>query len=71
MRSITKLEALRFKHGLTKAELARRAKMQEGVIGWIESGRFKPYDSQLTKIAKALDWAGDPRELLEEVGINE
>lgn len=71
MRHITRLEKLRFMQGLTKAELARRARMQEGVIGWIESGRFKPYDSQLIKIAKALEWAGNPQELLEEVGINE
>ena len=63
----TKMEMLRADQGLTKAEVARRAKMQQNVIGWIESGRFKPYDSQLEKIADALGWEKDPRELLEKV----
>ena len=49
-----------------KSELARRAKMQGSIIGWIESGRFKPYDVQMKKIAKALDWKGDPADLFKE-----
>lgn len=52
---------------LSKAELARRAGMQQGIIGWVESGRFKPYESQLQKLACALNWQGEPRELMEEV----
>lgn len=62
----TALELIRKKRGMTKADLARAAEMQQSVIGWIESRRFSPYDSQLIKIAAALDWSGDPRELLLE-----
>lgn len=41
--------------------------MQAGMIAWIETGRFVPYESQLDKIADALGWEGDPSELFEEV----
>lgn len=61
------LEQERIKAGLTKSGLARKAEMQAGMIGWIESGRFTPYDAQLEKIANALGWQGDPAELLREV----
>ena len=61
------LEQKRIKAGLTKSGLARKAEMQAGMIGWIESGRFTPYDAQLEKIANALDWQGDPSDLLKEV----
>lgn len=67
---ITQMERLRREadggRGITKAELARRAKMQGSVIGWIEEGRFKPYDSQLAKLAEALG-ADEPGKLLELV----
>lgn len=61
------LQNVRTSAGISRAELARRAKMQAGVVTWIETGRFVPYDSQLLKLAAALDWQGDPRELLDEV----
>lgn len=67
MKRITQMEKIRTNQGLSKSELARRSCVQQGLIGWIESGRFKPYDSQLEKIADALGWEKDPRELLEEV----
>lgn len=51
---------------MNRSELARAAKMQAGVIAWIETGRFIPYESQLNKIADALGWEGDPSELFEE-----
>ena len=67
---ITQLENQRHKadngRGITKAELARRAKMQGNIIGWIEEGRFKPYNSQLKKLANALG-VDDPNQLLELV----
>lgn len=62
------LQSVRTTAGISRAELARRAKMQAGVVAWVETGRFIPYDSQLLKLAAALDWQGDPHELLEEVG---
>lgn len=63
---ISLLEKKRLEGGLSKSELARRARMQSGVIGWIEEGRFKPYDSQLAKLAEALE-VDDPRMLLDLV----
>lgn len=63
----TKLQQMREDQNLSKAELARRTGMQGGVIAWVESGRFLPYDSQLTKLANALKWEGDPNDLLKEV----
>jgi ribosome-binding protein aMBF1 (putative translation factor) len=61
------IEAQRKEKGWKRSELARATKMQAGVIGWIEEGRFRPYDSQLLKIADALEWQGKPNELLNEV----
>ena len=58
---------MRTRRGLTKAELARRAKMDPGMIGWIERGRFIPYPSQLEKIAAALDYKGDPANIAREI----
>ncbi len=50
----TVLERERLNKGWTRAELARHASMQAGVIGWIETRRFIPYPSQLEKLADAL-----------------
>lgn len=49
-----RLQLEREKRGLSKAELARRAKMQPGDVGKIESGRAKPYDVQLKKLGRAM-----------------
>jgi ribosome-binding protein aMBF1 (putative translation factor) len=57
----------RERKGLKKSELARRAEIQATTLGWIEEGRFKPYDSQLNKLAVALKWEGEPACLLSEV----
>ena len=38
----------------SKAELARRAGLNASTVGWIESGRFRPYPGQLEKLAHAL-----------------
>lgn len=64
---VTALQIRREQLSLSKAELARRTGMQQGLIGWIESRRFIPYDSQLAKLAAALNWKDDPARLLEEV----
>ena len=52
--------------GMNKSDLARKSKVQASVIGWIESGRFTPYESQLQKIADALGWDKDPMKLLDQ-----
>ena len=56
---------------LNRSQLAREAGMQPGVIGWIETGRYYPYDTQLEKIASVFrkhGWTGETETLLEEVG---
>lgn len=50
----TALQLKREQMSLSKAELARRAGMQQGLIGWIESRRFIPYDSQLPSWQRLL-----------------
>jgi len=40
--------------GWSRAELARRAGLNPTTVGLIESGRLRPYDSQLRKLGKAL-----------------
>ena len=49
------LRELREARGWSKAELARRAELNPTTVGWIESGRFRPYPVQLEKLARALD----------------
>lgn len=63
---MTVLEQKRRANKWSRAELARKAKMQGSMIGWIEEGRFKPYDSQLAKLAAALD-VDEPKKLIDMV----
>ena len=63
-----RMTVLREQRKWTKAELARRTKMHPSGIGLIESGRLKPYESQLAKIASVLG-VRSPRTLLEEVRL--
>lgn len=48
------MTVLRKQRGWTKRELARRAGLNENVVGQIENGRSLPYQGQLEKLAKAL-----------------
>ena len=62
-----RLSEERKRRGWSRAELARRANLNAGTVGLIESGRFKPYPGQLAKLARALDMPnGDARTLLNE-----
>ena len=55
--------------GWSKSRLGRRADMAGGTVGQIEAKRFRPYDSQLKKLAKALGWpTGEAQRLLDDVG---
>ncbi|HAL29403.1 MAG TPA: XRE family transcriptional regulator [Coriobacteriia bacterium] len=55
----------------TFAELARRSGLNQVTVGQIVSRRFRPYPSQLAKIATALDWPlKDAGALLEEVTVD-
>jgi len=48
------LTAERTRRGWSKAELARRARLDQGMISKIEAGRVRPYDVELVRLAKAL-----------------
>ena len=49
-----RLSVEREARGWSKSELARRARMQPGEVGKIETGRLRPYPSQLRKLGRAL-----------------
>ena len=53
--------------GLSMSALARRAEMHVSSISQIESGRLIPYEKQVIKIANALNWEDDPKQLFVEV----
>jgi transcriptional regulator with XRE-family HTH domain len=61
MLMITKM---RLEKGLSKAKLARRADMVASDVGKIESGRLRPYPSQLRKLARALQVPAEHAETL-------
>jgi ribosome-binding protein aMBF1 (putative translation factor) len=72
------LQRERERKGLSKSKLARNADLQVNVLSWTESlvpcgtggkvsPRWVPYDVQLEKLARALDWKGNPAGLLDEV----
>jgi len=62
------LTQLREERGWSKAELARRANLNSSTLSIIERGMFVPYDSQLKKLAKALDVSPkQANSLMEEV----
>ena len=44
----------REERGWSQSELARRARINPNTVSVIERGRFRPYASQLQKLAKAL-----------------
>ena len=52
--SRTKIQETREANGWSRAELARRSKMNAATISLIESGRLRPYPGQVEKLAKAL-----------------
>lgn len=53
--------------GWSRSELARHAAMDAGTVGKIEAGRLVPYSVQIEKIAAALEFGGDPADLLKDV----
>lgn len=61
MLNLTKLRKLK---GLSKARLARRADLDQGLVGKIESGRTRPYKSQLGRLALVLGIAEELSETL-------
>jgi transcriptional regulator with XRE-family HTH domain len=55
--------------GWTRMDLGYRAGLHPARVGQIENGRVRPpADSvELQRLAKALRYAGDPKDLLDEV----
>ena len=49
-----RLRVERERRGWSRAELARRARLNAVTVGLIEAGRLVPYPSQLRKLAGAL-----------------
>ena len=54
-----KLSEERIRRGWSKAELARRAKLDQGLMSKIELGRVIPYPGQLARLASALKVPAD------------
>ena len=44
----------RSKAGLTQAELAQRAGLEEAVLSALEQGQYKPASDELSRLAEAL-----------------
>lgn len=51
--------------GLTLSRLSELSDVNRTTLHLIEHGRLIPYADQLERIARALDWKGEPAELLE------
>ena len=63
-----RIQKLREAKGLSRSALARIALMHAATVGQIENRYIgKPYPSQLSKLAAALGYDGEPSELLVEV----
>ncbi len=62
-----RLRVERMKTGESGLSFSRRAEVSPATLSQIELGRLIPYAGQLSRIASALDWEGDPSDLLEEV----
>ena len=56
----------RLARGWSRQELAARSRLAPGDVGKITRGILVPYQSQLDRMAQALEWAGPASELLEE-----
>jgi transcriptional regulator with XRE-family HTH domain len=61
-----KLQIERESRGWSRAELARRARLNPSTVSLIEAGRLRPYPSQLEKLCGALGLpASDAEQLCE------
>jgi transcriptional regulator with XRE-family HTH domain len=64
---VLKLTRAREAAGLTKARLGAEANVHPARVGQIEYQMAVPYPVELTRIAAALHFEGDPADLLEGV----
>lgn len=63
------MKVMRKELGWSQSELARRAGLNQSTLNQIESGRLLPYPSQIQKLAQALNWKGNPEDLLQDAQI--
>lgn len=61
----TKIQEVRVSLGISQAELARRAGINQTSLSRIENGQEPAFPKRGKKIADALGWSGDPDELFE------
>lgn len=61
---------IRIDKRLTLSQVSTRAKLHRSIINQIENGRTVPRGNELARIAKALDFAGDPARLLDHVSCS-
>jgi transcriptional regulator with XRE-family HTH domain len=54
-----KLTAERIQRGWSKAELARRARLDQALVSKIEGQRVRPYPTELRRLARALGVRAD------------
>lgn len=53
--------------GLSQTKLAQRADISPSILSRIVTGKTQVWPGWKTRLARALDWQGDPDELFEEV----
>ena len=53
--------------GWSRAELGRQARLHPARVGQGENGRAVLYDVELERLAAALEWTGDPGDLIKDV----
>lgn len=63
-----RLAVERERKGLSQAELARLANVNQTSLSRIERGLEPAYPARGQRIADAIGWTGDYRELFEECG---
>lgn len=66
-----RLEFLRRTHGLSQRELGKLACVNASYICNAEKRGMILYTDQASRIAKALDWEGEPSKLFEEVSTDD
>ena len=57
--------------GWSRAELGRQSRLHPSRVGQAENGRALLYDVELARLAEALNWPGDPADLVREVEVHE
>ena len=57
----------RVARGWSKAKTGRKSELHPARVGQAENGRAVLYDVELQRLAEALGWSGDPRDLLKDV----